>query len=151
MTPIVPTTINNVSTLPAPAPGNDDARVTTTIISVVDPLWFDFCDEGDPLFRTDHCGYWARGVAYDEERGWLVYEDDEKCKPGKEPHHDEAIAAWIENRDLPEHWFRLDRAAAIRAWAEGVKSDGEHWFEEGDATDYDVALQMALLGEVRYG
>lgn len=35
--------------------------------------------------------------------------------------------------------------------AEGVKRRGVHWYEEGDGNDYDIALQMALLGEVRYG
>jgi hypothetical protein len=33
-----------------------------------------------------------------------------------------------------------------------VKRKGENWYDnDSDADDYDTAIQLALLGEVRYG
>jgi hypothetical protein len=34
---------------------------------------------------------------------------------------------------------------------EGVKRWGESWYVDGDGPRYDVAVQLALLGEERYG
>ena len=44
---------------------------------------------------------------------------------------------------LPKRWFRLDRAAALRAWEEGVKRWGAAWYEDVDANREDVVVQLA--------
>ena len=63
-----------------------------------------------------------------------------------------AERAFKSGKPLPENYYRLDEAAAVRAYVEGCKRWGADWFEsKGDATTYDVVIQLALLGEIRYG
>jgi hypothetical protein len=127
------------------APNQD----TITIETSVDPLWVKQCMSND-MFMTSYIGYWAYGTEYDEQLGWLVFEHAAAAfdAPRKTPKT--VLAAWQAGEKLPEGWHRLDKETITRAWAEGVKHSGVNWFEDGDANDYDVALQMAILGEVRY-
>ncbi len=128
-----------------------DATATTIQIETkVDPLWIETCLSSD-IFRHEYSGYWACGVEFDEKLGWLLFEHgDEKPPPAKVPA--KVLEAWRTGRGPSQgRWHRLDRAAAIRAWEAGVRRGGERWYEDGDGSTYDVAVQMALLGEVRYG
>lgn len=127
------------------------AAVEVTVTVTVDEDWIEFLTKHPDIFGRDYCGYWLRGVEHDDERGWLVWEDDEEHRKGDEPGAAEAVAAWQAGEALPEGWYRLDRALAIKAWGEGVKRSGVDWYENGDGVAYDCAVQMALLGEVRYG
>ena len=113
--------------------------------------WLALVTVHSELFSNDYCGYWLRGVDQDEKLGWLAWEDDEQHLFGDEPQEEKALKAWKEGRSLPEGWFRMDKALAKKAWNIGVREYGVHWYEDGDATTYDVVLQLALLGEVRYG
>ena len=54
-------------------------------------------------------------------------------------------------RSLDQETSRLDRAAALRAWEEGAKRWGVAWYEDVDANREDVVVQLALLGETKYG
>jgi hypothetical protein len=128
------------------------AARTVKIESIVDQRWIDFVFS-EEVFSWNVCGYWARGVAWGQadEVGWLLWEAVEKRRLGHEDGRADALRAWDEGRELPRHWYRLDLHAAARAWGIGVKRWGERWYEEGDNTRYDVVLQLALLGEVRYG
>jgi len=112
--------------------------------------WREFVVQYEDLFRTDHCGYWLRGIEHGPD-GWLAWEDDGEHLPGQEPDVEAALAAWHGGAPLPTGWFRLDGELADRAWGIGVLKWGEQWYNEGDSTTYDTALQLALLGEVRYG
>lgn len=123
---------------------------TFTITVTINPQWIEYLTKYPDIFDSNRAGYWLRGVEHNIT-GWLVWEDDEKCKPGDEPNRAEALREWMLGNPLPEHWYRLDRAAAIRAWEEGVKRWGVDWYEEADSTREDVVVQLALLGEVRYG
>jgi hypothetical protein len=124
---------------------------TFTLTVDVNDDWIEYTMRYSDIFSSSCAGYWLRGVALGPQ-GWLVWEDDDKCQSGQEPNREIAMKAWeLDANPLPEHWFRLDRAAAIRAWEEGVKRWGVDWYEEADAQREDVVLQLALLGEVRYG
>ena len=111
--------------------------------------WRDFLTHTD-IFATDYCGYWLRGVIK-KGKDWLVWEDDEQHGFDREPDRVEAIAAWKEGRPLPKGWFLLDNNAATKSFNFGVRKWGENWFEQADSDMYDYCVQMALLGEVRYG
>lgn len=129
----------------------ETVKHTMTIeVEILVEDWIDFLTCHSDIFGTNHCGYWARGIESDAT-GWLVWEDDEKCRHGREPDRQAAVAAWRAGEALPEHWYRLDRDAAIKAWCEGVKRGGVKWFDNADANDYDVVIQLALLGEIKYG
>ena len=125
-------------------------RLVVTLDTTVDPAWMRTAADAEIFARTC-CGYWARGVEHQSDLGWLVWESPDKCRPGEEPDRDEALAAWQARTALPASWLRLDAAAALRAWVAGVRRWGEHWFQRADQERYDVVLQEALLGEVRYG
>jgi hypothetical protein len=112
--------------------------------------WIEFVTQFNDLFRSDHCGYWLRGVEHGPQ-GWLAWEDDEQHPFGQEPEREAALTAWRQGSPLPHGWFRLDKELADKAWAIGVQKYGERWYDEGDSTTYDVVIQLALLGEVRYG
>ena len=113
--------------------------------------WIEFLTQNNDIFMSNYCGYWMRGVDQDDEYGWLVWEHDDVSKRGMEPDLDEATKLWKTNQPLPQGWFRLNRDLAIAAYKEGVKRWGVEWFDEGDAGRYDVCIQLAMLGEVRYG
>jgi len=107
------------------------------------------------MFRRDHCGYWLRGVEYDKRLGWLCWEEDtdgDRPPFGNEPNRYVAIDTWRAGGDLPSGWHRLDRATATRAYVEGVKRYGVEWYDspDSDASRYDILIQLALLGEIRY-
>lgn len=127
---------------------------TFTVTVEVDPRWVDYVTQhGDIFGRTYYAGYWARGVDHDPKMGWLVWESDDQHRRDEEPDLADAHLAWREGRPLPEHWYRLDRAAALRMWEEGVKRFGVGWYDSSahDGAMEDVLLQLALLGEERYG
>jgi hypothetical protein len=125
-------------------------RVTANFEVAIDPDWIEYLTVDPDIFGAA-CGYWLRGVERDAALGWLVWEDDNKCRHGEEPNAAEAVAAWREGKPLPPHWFKLDKDAAIRAWIEGVKKWGVDWYDQVDAEREDVVVQLALLGEIRYG
>ena len=101
------------------------------------------------VFRRDYCGYWAFGSSVPGVEAWLVFE---QAVDGVRPTDRASTAArraYKAGKPLPKHWYALGRADAERAYAYLVARVGTR--ETGDATDYDVVIQMALLGEVRYG
>ena len=124
----------------------DEVRVSSN----VDPDWMAMVCEWQDLFRSDHCGYWLRGITREPGLGCLAWEDDEQHDFGHEPYREEALAAWREGRPLPEGYHRLDTDFARRSWAEGVKLAGERWYEEGDSDRYDYVVQQALFGKQVY-
>lgn len=107
--------------------------------------WISFC-LGE-VFERRYCGYWLFGFEYDAILGWLTYESDSR------PTDDDAAPALRQFQtgkvDLA-HWQILNRDVAIKAYIEGVKRFGEAWYEKAYASDYDVVIQLALLGEVKY-
>ena len=111
--------------------------------------WIELVTKYNDLFRTDHCGYWLRGVERNAD-GWLVWEDDEQHDYDQEPNKAEAITAFTSGDSLPDGWFRFDTKFAQFSWAMGVREYGRRWYEEGDAETYDVVIQLALFGNVRY-
>jgi hypothetical protein len=125
-------------------------QVTTTVTVKVDEEWIDFCTKYGDMFGRGYIGYWALGVERDIERGWLLFEEgSDEALTDKEMERVKAL--WRAGEELPERWFKLDRDACIKAWIEGVKKWGVDWYEDSDANKYDYVVQMALLGEHRYG
>jgi hypothetical protein len=125
---------------------------TFTVTTAVDPFWVEYLTQNTDIFIRQYAGYWLRGVEHDQKLGWLCWEDDEQHRRGEEPDRAEAFRAWREpDAKLPDGWFRLDRATALRAWEEGVKRWGIDWYDKTDAQREDVVVQLAMLGEVRYG
>ena len=123
-----------------------------TIFVDVEPGWVDYLTRYTDIFHPHYAGYWLRGVDHHADLGWLCWElVDEESRPGEEPNLDEAVRAWRAGEPLPERWYRLDRLAALHAWEEGVKKWGVDWYDQTDSTREDVVVQLALLGEIRYG
>mgnify|MGYP000993946418 CR=1 FL=1 len=103
---------------------------------------------------TGYCGYWMYGMAYDSQLGWLCYEHKGEASISEVESsiaYGGALELWRAGLALPEGYYLLDSAAAIKAYGEGVKRYGAHWYDDADASMYDVVIQMALLGEVKYG
>lgn len=129
---------------------NKDNWPKATIETQVDPTWIDFLTKYNDIFgRPFHAGYWLAGLAHEEAKGWLVWEHDDRYVNKFD--HTEAFAAWDKDKPLPESYYRLDVTTAVRAWCEGVKRWGENWYTQGDGPRYDVVVQLALLGEIKYG
>jgi hypothetical protein len=118
-------------------------------VEVPEEDWIGFLTKYNDIFGRNYCGYWLRGVEHDAS--WLCWEDDEEHRPGDEPQRRKALAAWRAGTALPSGWHRLDRDTAVRAYHEGCKRWGADWFENGDGERYDVVIQLALLGEIKYG
>lgn len=132
----------------------EPVKHTFSITVEIDPQWVTYVTQHPDIFgRPYYAGYWARGVDHDPDLGWLVWEHDDQFVHDEEPGLAEAHLAWREGRPLPPRWYRLDRAAALRMWEEGVKRFGVGWYDsnEHDGGMEDVLLQLTLLGEERYG
>lgn len=114
--------------------------------------WLKFILDFDDIFMTNYCGYWMRGMEWDKKLGWLVFEHGGEVRAPKETNND-VMELWRSGKPLPKRWHRLDRAAVVRAYAEGVLLKGANWYEaaDTDATTYDVVIQRALFGEEKYG
>jgi hypothetical protein len=116
----------------------------------VDGFWVEYLTRFSDVFGRGYAGYWAYGAECDRELGWLVYEQSDDPRPNQT-----TVCAvervWRAGKALPPRWYRLDRAAALRAWEEGIKRWGADWYEQTDSTREDVVIQLALLGEIRYG
>lgn len=126
--------------------------------------WIDFLTKHNDIFGSGYIGYWGHGIKVPS--GWIVWEFDndprklpekaefiEQVSPaGWKKHHKEAFDAYKGRRDMPEHYHLLDEAVALKAFKIGVEKWGIDWFEtRGDGDTYDLVLQLALLGEHRYG
>ena len=131
----------------------DPTLHTFSMTVAIDPFWVEYLTQNNDIFGKMYAGYWLRAVAHDPERGWLCWEDDEQHRRGEEPGRAQAMEAWVWGKGLPlpNGWYRLDRAAALRAWEAGIKRWGVGWYAQVDAQCEDIVLQEALLGEVRYG
>lgn len=130
-------------------------KLTTTVDTEIHPYWIEFILNDSDLFRTSYVGYWLAGMEHDDDKNeWLVYEtggDIGFSDVEEFPEYAWVVQDWKDGKPLPEKWFRLDQAFVIKSWGEGFKRGGAQWYEKGDAVQYDVAIQMALLGEIRYG
>lgn len=125
----------------------------TTKVSIeieVPEDWVEFVLSGRELFSQQYCGYWAR-VLDRRDDALLVFDHE----GGPSEFDDTTILQAFRMRKqyaVPRHFYVLDRAAALHAYAEGVKRYGDAWVpRKGDAITYDVVIQVALLGKVVYG
>jgi hypothetical protein len=82
---------------------------------------------------------------------WDLVREDTTGLPGPDSVADEAYAAYNAAMPLPAGWFYFGRAALTRAYLAGVRRWGEDFYKTADASKRDICLQLALLGEVRYG
>lgn len=113
--------------------------------------WIDFITGYNDVFRSDHAGYWMYG-AERLDSGWLVYESGDHGRPSERAVK-RALRAHKAGEGVPNRFFVIDKAFAVKAYVEGVKRWGADWYDDydHDASSYDVIIQMAALGEVRYG
>jgi len=130
-------------------------KVKIEIEVSVDDDWLDFILNGDDVFRSNFCGYWLNGVLHDKNLGWLVHEHSNEDlfagESAKLPEFPEAVNAWKEGKELPTGWYRLNKDAAIKSFVEGYKRYGSDWNNHSESTMDDLVIQLALLGEIRYG
>ena len=116
--------------------------------------WIDFATQSSNIFRINYCGYWMYGMEHNGNLGWLCYvHDEEKTvrQVSQIPEYQDIVAKWKAGEPLPKGWHCLNKDSALRAFSEGVKAKGAFWYKDGDARDYDEAIQRAFFGEVLYG
>jgi hypothetical protein len=127
----------------------DELEVTIKV--PVDEDWVDVLTNYNDIFLTSYCGYWLYGVSYEKGRGWLAYEMEDERRPG-EKKCQRATEAWKAGLELPKGFFRIDRDLAIKVQKIVTEKYGKDaWDNAPDASMQDVGMQLALLGEVRYG
>ena len=109
----------------------------------------------DPLWRTEFftgSAYWGRLLRTLDDTAWIVVErvDDLADERDERDARDAEALATPQGADLPRAYHRLD---LDRAFVEGAKRWGVGWFDDPrtDARRYDIAVQLGLFGEVRYG
>ncbi len=103
--------------------------------------------DGFDYWGRNYCAYWAAALPIDN--GWLVFEHNEQGMSVST--QNDANAAYAKGTPLPKGWHVFDVATARKAYAIGVGRKGNKWFEKADAPEVDICIQLALLGEVRYG
>lgn len=142
--------IDHTPTVPEPATFDDAMRAMDAAHDRQDPRehWILFATHASDVFGYNYIGYWAQGFPV-APGVFVVWESDE----GPAHAADVMIARDKAERNQPlsGRWHRLDRAVAGRAYDLACARWGVGWYGEADAHHYDVALQLALLGEVTYG
>ncbi len=149
-------------------PYTEDEKLATRITPVVNPEvalgiavpadWITAVVHRNWHMSRSGIGHWASGrrpvlsteATLPPTDVWLIYESDTlDLMPAQT---DEAVRAYRAGSALPPRWHLLDQAAAIRAHVEGVKRWGVEWQSSAYASEmgFDIVLQLALLGEVRY-
>jgi hypothetical protein len=107
------------------------------------------------VFSHDCIGYWMQGIESDPVKGWLGWEFLEDEDPEDEEvqeRHEEAIRTWKNGEVLPKNYYSLDREMAKKILVYGMGRWGQDFVNgQCDVNDDDVAVQMTLLQEVRYG
>lgn len=63
----------------------------------------------------------------------------------------EVFNAWRQNQPLPPRWFIVGDEVAGKVFDTLVKKYGQSGIDEIDLPRVDEALQIVLLGELRYG
>lgn len=147
----------------------EDENVVAEAKITVPADWYDLWLNHPDLFLNYHIGYWARQVAVDPQLGRLAWEFendpdiesfmrlhsvefiDHLSRELENRYHAKAIEAFKAFKPLPPHYYAVSKAACTKAYTEMCKRKGINWYEDSDANDYDVAFQLALLGEIRYG
>lgn len=128
-----------------------------------DSFWNDFVSNED-LYRQNYCGYWMYGAEH-FEWGWLAYEGELRVL-----NQHKAFANAVEkalvivgqanafNRlntkiPLPKDFFVITKQTSDDAYRIGERLWGECWLSDGktDSTRYDVVMQLAIFGEIKYG
>lgn len=133
------------------------SKVNVSFEVEVDKMWIDTCTKYNDIFMPSTSGYWMRGMEHSNKLGWLCYEFEYSRKAPQpyiveaSPEYKDIVKAWKAGEKLPDHWYRLNKETAIKAWAEGVKRYGVDWYQYTDGTRDDVVIQMALLGDIVYG
>lgn len=147
----------------------NDEEVVAEAKFTVPADWYDLWLNYPDLFLNYHIGYWARQVAVDPELGRLAweFEDDDDIDEFMSKHriefidrmgsdleneyHAKAIKAFKEFAPLPPGYHVVNKNTCTKAYVEMCKRRGIDWYQDSDANDYDVAFQLALLGEIKYG
>jgi hypothetical protein len=117
------------------------------------------------LYASCYCGYWLRGEGVIEDDSWLAADMLEVCKDqtGKtsnmvvdlsevDERAEDVARLALAGELLPKGWHVINRTVGEKAYAIGERRWGEDWMAtKGDSGTYDIVVQEALLGEVRYG
>lgn len=143
------------SLAPEVKPATLTVKVEITLEVPVE-AWIDYLTKCNDIFGyTYYAGYWLRSVEWTTPLGHLCFEHEDTYHEGDEPNRDQAIETWRTSptKPLPKGWFRLNKDMAIKAYAEAVKMWGVDWMDgdHNDGAGYETALQMAILGEIKYG
>lgn len=110
--------------------------------------WLEYLLDDGGAFQRSTSGYWLYGAKQHTDGSWLAYEQGDDRLP--RVLLSTTAASWRDvGMELPPRFFVLDKAFAIRAFAEGVKRGGLEWWQDGPSAD--AAVQMAMFGELRYG
>lgn len=107
-------------------------------------------------FRHSCIGYWGFGhhvKGNDKNAIWIVVETNDQSRDKLVRIAERAARLHRQGKPLPEGCHLLDFVAAERAYSFGERRWGERWYDDPqtDASRYDLVLQAALLGEIRYG
>ena len=114
------------------------------------------------VYCTSYCGYWLRGEGRIDSGRWLAVDMIEVCESPSnggeildlskvDERSKEVVQLYLNAMEVPEGWYALDQEIGEKAYAIGERRWGERWYpDKGDSNTYDVVLQEALLGEVKY-
>lgn len=146
-------------------PGTDRGDVVRVAFNIPVPQkgWIDFLTRGADIFGHDYIGHWSFGARpVDRDDLWLVIEhevldklddDAESGVSARDAFVMEVALIFGSGKKLPKGVHLLDAAVAAKAFAIGCLMWGVEWMNgpHNNADGYDGVLQLALLGEFRYG
>lgn len=110
---------------------------------------------GDMLIQG-FSGHWLYGLAHTRtpDPMWLVCDHENMTRKqfAYACDNSDALLRQLQDGGTVEDVYLMDRAAAIRALAYGVGRWGDRFLDgRCDYGDYDIAVQVALMGDLVYG
>jgi hypothetical protein len=101
-------------------------------------------------------GHWLYGLAHTRtpDPAWLVCDRENMTQEQFDLAcaNTDALFEHLQQGNTYEDVYLMDRAAAIRALAYGVGRWGDRFLDGCcDYGDYDIAVQVALMGDLVYG
>jgi len=138
----------------------EDKCINPALNPVVHPDWIELCTKYRDLFSTSYSGYWMRGLCHRNDK-WLARVTEFEVD-NQEELDNKAIAEFKAgktdfafDKKTFEGYFVIDEEFAKKAYkAEALYKYNQYgwlWYEDGDAWNYDRAIQLALFDDVIFG
>ncbi len=133
---------------------------TTTV--EVPASWIKFITDSIDIFKLTYCGAWMKYIESSiDDSAMLIFDCYDHIFPSEDK-LDLIVKSFLYNIQVeidigkPVYYYecfdfyKLDTALALKAYEQGCKRWGVDWYSKADGPMMNIAIQLALFGEIKY-